>query len=184
MRHIPTISLKPSRAAVARRALRALAAMLSSLFAAWSFAATAPPDTSSIAPPADARLALTLAARGVQVYECRDQAWAFVAPEAVLLDTQGREVGTHGAGPHWQLGDGSRVQGRVTARVEAPGQHHIPWLLLAAQAGSAAPSALAGVSHIQRLNTWGGLAPAGACEHRQAVRVAYTADYLFFKSAP
>ncbi|MFZ5551452.1 MAG: DUF3455 domain-containing protein [Pseudomonadota bacterium] len=151
---------------------------------AWPIVATASPDTPSIAPPPGAHLALTLAARGVQVYECRDQAWAFVAPEAVLLDAQGRQIGTHGAGPHWQLGDGSRLQGRVTARAEAPGQHHIPWLLLAAQAGSAAPGALAGVSHIQRLNTWGGLAPAGACVNQQSVRVAYTADYLFFKSAP
>jgi hypothetical protein len=154
------------------------------LSAAWPLAAAASPDALPTAPPADARLTLTLAARGVQIYECRDQAWAFVAPEAVLLDSQDRVVGTHGAGPHWQLADGSRVGGRVAARVEAPGGREVPWLLLTAQAESAVPGALAGISHIQRLNTRGGLAPAGACVNPQLVRVAYTADYLFFRSQP
>jgi Protein of unknown function (DUF3455) len=139
-------------------------------------------DALPTAPPADARLALTLGARGVQIYECRDQAWAFVAPEADLLDAQDRVVGTHGAGPFWQLADGSRVGGRVKARAHAPGGREIPWLLLTAHAEGSAAGGLTGVSHIQRLNTRGGLAPAGACVNRQTVRVAYTADYLFFRS--
>jgi Protein of unknown function (DUF3455) len=144
--------------------------------------AAAAQDALPTAPPADARLALTLGARGVQIYECRDQAWAFVAPEAELLDAQDRVVGTHGAGPFWQLADGSRIAGRVKARADAPGGREIPWLLLTAQAESGVPGGFAGVSHIQRLNTRGGLAPAGACVNQQSVRVAYTADYLFFRS--
>lgn len=135
-----------------------------------------------MAPPADASLALALAARGVQIYECRGQAWTFVAPEAELLDAQGRAIGTHGAGPFWQLADGSRIGGRVKARVDAPGGRDIPWLLLTAQAEGVAVGALSGIGHIQRLNTRGGLAPAGACVNQQTVRVAYTADYLFFRS--
>ena len=154
------------------------------LAAALPLAAAASPDALPTAPPADARLVLTLGARGVQIYECREQAWAFVGPEAVLFDTQDRVVGTHGAGPHWQLADGSRVGGRVKARVEAPGGGEIPWLLLTAQAEAAESGALAGINHIQRLNTRGGLAPAGACVNQQSVRVAYTADYLFFRSQP
>jgi hypothetical protein len=154
------------------------------LAAALPLAAAASPDALPTAPPADARLALTLAARGVQIYECREQAWALVAPEAVLLDAQNRVVGTHGAGPSWQLTDGSRVDGSVQAGFEAPGGREIPWLLLTAQPEPAAPGALAGIRYIQRLNTWGGLAPAGACVNQQSVRVAYTADYLFFRSQP
>ncbi len=154
------------------------------LCAALPFAAAASPDALPTAPPADARLALTLAARGVQIYECREQAWAFVAPEAVLHDAQDRVVGTHGAGPVWQLTDGSRVGGSVRARFEAPGGREIPWLLLTAQAGPSAPGSLVGISYIQRVNTWGGLAPAGACVNQQSVRVAYTADYLFYRSQP
>jgi hypothetical protein len=40
------------------------------------------------------------------------------------------------------------------------------------------------LSHIQRLNTRGGLAPTGICVNQQSVRVAYTADYHFFRSQP
>lgn len=152
--------------------------------AAWPLAMAAPADALPTAPPADARLALTLGARGVQIYECRDQAWTHVGPEAVLLDLQDRVVGTHGAGPSWQHADGSRVGGRAQAHVQAPGGREIPWLLLAAQTDATTPGALSGVSHIQRLNTRGGLAPAGACVNQQSVRVAYTADYLFFRSQP
>jgi hypothetical protein len=159
--------------------------LLSLLFcAAAPLAAAASPDALPTAPPADARLTLTLTARGVQIYECRDQAWNLVTPEAVLLDAQDRVVGTHGAGPTWQLADGSRVGGNVQASFEAPGGREIPWLLLTAQPEPSARGVLAGISHIQRLNTRGGLAPAGACVDRQSARVAYTADYLFFRSQP
>jgi Protein of unknown function (DUF3455) len=154
------------------------------LCAALPLAAAASPDALPTAPPADARLALTLTARGVQIYECREQAWTLVTPEAVLHDAQDRVVGTHGAGPSWQLTDGSRVDGSVQARVEAPGGREIPWLLLTAETEPRAPGSLAGIRYIQRLNTWGGLAPAGACVNQQSVRVAYTADYLFFRSQP
>jgi len=140
------------------------------LAAALPLAAAASPDFLPTEPPVEARLAPALGARGVQIYECRDQAWAFVAPEAVLLDAQDRVVGTHGAGPTWQLTDGSLVGGRVVARVDAPGGLEIPWLLL--QAEDAARGAFAGVSHIQRLNTRGGLAPTGTCVNQQSVRVA------------
>ena len=52
----------------------------------------------------------------------------------------------------------------VAARADAPVAGAIPWLLLTAQAERhARAGALAGVSHIQRLNTAGGVAPAGAC---------------------
>ena len=152
------------------------------LGAAIPLAAAASPEALPIAPPADSRLAFTLAARGVQIYECREQAWVFVAPEAVLHDAQERVVGTHGAGPTWQLTDGSRVGGSVKARFEAPGGREIPWLLLAAGAEPSAPGSMAGIRYIQRLNTRGGLAPAGTCVNQQSVRVAYTADYLFFRS--
>jgi Protein of unknown function (DUF3455) len=70
----------------------------------------------------------------------------------------------------------------VKARVDAPGGRDIPWLLLTAQAEGNATGGLTGISHIQRLNTRGGLAPAGDCVDRESVRVAYTADYLFFRS--
>ncbi len=56
--------------------------------------------------------------------------WAFVAPEAELLDARGAIAGTHYAGPHWESRDGSKIVGSVTARADAPRADAIPWLLL------------------------------------------------------
>jgi hypothetical protein len=128
----------------------------------------------------------TLPARGVQVYECRaaatgGPAWTFVAPEAELFEQDGRPGGRHGAGPYWQVPDGSRLEATVAARAEAPVAGAIPWLLLAARSTGGA-GRLAPVTHIRRVNTNGGLAPAAGCDAAtvgQQARVSYTADYLF-----
>ena len=67
---------------------------------------------------------MTLAAHGVQVYECSDAssaapAWTFIAPDADLFDANSRRIGKHGAGPTWQHEDGSRFVGAVRARADA-----------------------------------------------------------------
>lgn len=145
-----------------------------------------------IAPAANQVLALTVAARGVQIYECRagsDGArgqWAFVAPDAELLDAAGRTIGRHGAGPHWTFDDATpaarAVPGRVTARVTgsapAPQADAIAWLRLEAPAGAAG-----GARTVLRIHTRGGQAPGAPCEGSEfgrRVRVPYGADYLFY----
>jgi Protein of unknown function (DUF3455) len=87
----------------------------------------APAVPDSLKPAATEQLLATVAARGVQIYECRAKKddpgatqWAFVAPEADLFDTQGRLVGKHYAGPKWQSLDGSKVAGTVKASADAP----------------------------------------------------------------
>jgi len=94
---------------------------------------------SEIQAPADEAPLMTLAAQGVQIYECRAEqgkaaAWAFVAPDAELFDAGGRRIGHHGAGPHWEHEDGSRIVGAVRARVDASRPADTPWLLLATRA--------------------------------------------------
>jgi hypothetical protein len=140
-------------------------------------------------PAADQLPAFTLAARGVQVYECRSAAagaapaWTFVEPQAELFDEQGQRAGEHGAGPAWRAVDGSRVVGAVTRRLDAPTPDAVAWLLLSARADET-PGRFAGVGAIQRINTRGGRAPAGACETvGRVLRVPYTADYRFFRAA-
>lgn len=139
-------------------------------------------------------LAMSIAARGVQIYECRAAAataggtrheWAFVAPEAELFDADGHAIGRHGAGPHWTFEDGTRVTGRVTGRAEAPQAGAIPWLLLESRTTppNGPLNAMNDLRSIQRVNTAGGKAPAEACQPAEAgsrVRVPYTADYLFY----
>jgi hypothetical protein len=134
----------------------------------------------NLEPSADESLKRIISAKGVQIYECRDQKWVFVAPEADLYDAQGNLVGRHYAGPRWEAsGDGSRVIGTVKSRADAPQAGAIPWLLLSARS-EGGQGYFGNVTSIQRVATAGGTAPAGACEGGSQARVAYTADYYFF----
>jgi hypothetical protein len=136
-------------------------------------------------------LAMIVAAKGVQVYECRPKAdrageygWAFVAPEADLFDGNGRKIGTHYAGPHWEATDGSKIVGRVKDSAAAPRADAIPWLLLTTKS-VASRGSFSETTSIQRVNTVGGLAPAGGCSQPSAgttARVPYIADYYFLSA--
>lgn len=156
-----------------------------------------PPAVSARVPdnlrPAESEAPLiTLAARGVQIYECRVKKedplameWAFIAPEAELFDSHGNRVGRHFAGPSWLSTDGSKVVGSTKARADALQRGAIPWLLLATT--SVGPDgAFAKVTSIQRINTKGGGAPAlGDCTAAslgKQAQVPYTADYAMFGS--
>ena len=149
------------------------------------------PEWNAVATARGQTLLESLAARGVQVYECRVDAaapggarWVFVAPQAELFDRTGRLVGTHFAGPQWQAADGSRIAGELQARADAPQADAIPWLLLSAKSVGA-DGRFARVTSVQRVNTRGGQAPRRACDAAAAgetERVPYTADYLLYVS--
>ena len=132
--------------------------------------------------PANESLAQVVPAKGVQIYECRDAKWVFVAPEADLFDRYGKKIGTHYAGPAWEAADGSKVVGAVKARSDAPQAGAIPWLLLSTKS-VAGEGSFSKVTSIQRVSTTGGVAPTGGCEAGAKARVPYTADYYFFKGA-
>lgn len=170
-----------------------VAALLPVVLAACASQSSRPevkvPD--SLKPSADEVSLGSVAGRGVQIYECRvkkdnPQAaeWAFVAPEAELWDAQGKRVGKHYAGPHWENVDGSKVSGTVKARADAPVAGAIPQLLLTTRS-QGPDGAYAKVTSIQRLNTVGGVAPADGCTMAslgKSARVAYEADYVLFVS--
>jgi hypothetical protein len=166
----------------------------STLLTAGAALLTAACASSSVVVPEALRLtatealSTTVGARGVQIYECRARKdgggyeWAFVAPDADLLDAQGRAIGHHGAGPYWQAADGSRVVGTVKARADAAAPGAIPWLLLSTKSSGPA-GAFSNVTSIQRVNTVGGVAPATPCTAQLAgtpAQVSYTADYRLF----
>ena len=138
-------------------------------------------------PGASESLAMIVAAKGVQIYECRgkkDQVgvyeWGFIAPEADLFDARGNKIGRHYAGPHWEANDGSRVVGTVKERADAPAADSIPWLLLSAKSVGT-EGTFSKVTSIQRVNTAGGAAPKTSCSSAGTqTRVSYTADYYFF----
>src|SRR5262245_29801133 len=94
-------------------------------------------DPTAVAPPPGATLLLEVEAHGVQIYACESEGaafeWSFKAPEATLFDKQGRQIGTHFAGPTWKMDDGSTLVGEVIAKADAPAPGAIQWLLLRAK---------------------------------------------------
>jgi len=136
----------------------------------------------NLKPGANESLAMVVAAKGVQIYECRAGEWAFVAPDAQLFDASGKTVGRHYAGPSWEAADGSKVVGTAKARADAPAPGAIPWLLLGAK--SVGPEGtFSKVTSVQRVATTGGVAPAGGCAEAGArARVPYSADYYFYSA--
>jgi uncharacterized protein DUF3455 len=168
---------------------RSAVALLLSAIAIPAIAAPTEPAgvSEKLRPSADEQLAFVLKAQGVQVYACKQKdayayAWSFVAPEATLSEG-GTTVGRHYAGPTWESSsDGSMAKGAVRERQDG-GYGNIPWLLLGATPAS--PNGkFAGVTSIQRVATHGGVEPTEACNEYNAnreMRVAYTADYYFYK---
>lgn len=130
--------------------------------------------------------------KGAQIYTCAASpsggsatptfAWTLKAPDATLFDATGAEVGVHTAGPTWTSSrDGSAVVGTKTAQADAPVAGAVPWLLL--QAKSTGDGVFAHLAFIQRVNTSGGVAPAGGCDAATVgaeQRVSYEADYYFY----
>lgn len=141
----------------------------------------------SIEVPAGSRVLLQARGDGVQIYACArvENAfkWTFKGPDAKLLDTAGKEIGTHFAGPTWKLADGGQVQGELIASQPSPDAGSVPWLLLRAKTGTASGT-LAGVAFIRRTETHGGVAPAAGCQTPEdldkTARAAYTATYTFY----
>ncbi|HEX2541334.1 MAG TPA: DUF3455 domain-containing protein [Caldimonas sp.] len=174
------------RPAFRQRAAYPGGVLLSTLAVALA-ACASPGVPDALRPDPAESLALVLSAEGVQVYECRpghepSAGWTFVAPEAELFE-RGRPVGRHGAGPFWQLADGSRIVGTPKQRAEAPDPRAIPWLLLGARS-TGAKGVLSGVTSVQRIHTAGGTAPSSGCDAASAgstTRVPYVAQYRFFK---
>ena len=125
---------------------------------------------------------------GVQIYvwtvTATGGSWVFKAPEAVLFASPEDEgvVGTHYAGPTWESNSGSKVVGSRIAVVTVD-PTAIPWLLLVAKS-SQGPGVFNHVTYIQRLNTFGGLAPSTpGTSAGQVARVPYMAEYFFYEAA-
>lgn len=122
----------------------------------------------------------------VQIYTCRQaaQGFAWVSdPDAIMTNHEKALLVHHYKGPVWEATDGSLVRG------DGPqAKHYLPknpdaihWLELPAKTTA---GQFATVSLIRRIDTSGGLLPAGKrCDAQHAgdqERVAYSATYLFY----
>jgi hypothetical protein len=138
----------------------------------------------TLEPPTDTRSIGRLYAEGVQIYRWDGTSWVFLAPAAMLYSDPEftNTVGFHYAGPTWESINGGKVVGTVLKRCTADSSA-IPWLLLGAVRNEG-PGPFRRVTHIQRVNTVGGLAPSAPGEFIGALaRVPYTAEYYFYKLA-
>jgi hypothetical protein len=122
-------------------------------------------------------------------YTCEAQGnlfeWSFKAPEANLFDKQGRQIGTHFAGPSWKMADGSAIVGELIGKADAPEKHAIQWLLLRAKTHEG-QGILADAAFIRRTDTKGGVAPTTVCDAghiSEQARIRYSAIYQFFSAA-
>jgi Protein of unknown function (DUF3455) len=144
-----------------------------------------PPEVPpAIQVPADHRVVLDVVGRGVQIYDCpaAGAAWTFREPAAVLYGRGNRPVGIHFRGPTFEAFDGSSVLGTLDASTPAPDPTRaIPWLRLRA-VSTQGDGVLARVDYVQRIETRGGVAPAGPCDPAadRTVAVPYRARYVFF----
>ncbi len=148
-----------------------------------------PPSVpAAIQVPAGQKVVLDVVGKGVQIYDCRPSAtdpnvlaWTFREPAAVLYGHGRRPVGIHFRGPTFESFDGSSVVGTLQASAPAPDPGAIPWLLLRATSIQG-DGVLAQVDFIQRLETRGGVAPAGTCDPAAdaTVAVPYRARYVFY----
>ena len=156
-------------------------------------AAIAEPDgiAASLRVPASEAPAFVLTGNGVYIYQCRQGIddpntyfWAFVVPDATLYDGS-RSVARHATvGLYESISDRSSVSGVVRSSQPA-GAANLPWVLIRAQP-IGENGLFANVSSVQRVNTTGGAAPSGGCgadNVGEEARVAYKADYYFYKRA-
>lgn len=148
------------------------------------------PQSSTPTPPAEVaanlkvpdgqQLVGSYPAAGVQVYECADGAWKLLEPAATLASTDGKTMALHSRGPTWvSTADGSAVNAAPVDGAKNPRPNAVPELLLKATAARG-EGLFAKVSYIQRLQTEGGVAPAGACTAGATMAVPYSAIYNFF----
>lgn len=129
-------------------------------------------------------LVATVHAQGAQIYECKADAagklaWQFREPIASLV-ADGKTVGRHYAGPHWELADGSAIVGKVSGRASGASAADIPLLKLEVVSRRGI-GLLSDVVTIQRLNTKGGVAEGSCAAAGVLLSVPYSADYAFYR---
>ena len=139
--------------------------------------------------PEGHKVAMETVGVGRITYECRakkDTAgqfeWAFVGPDAKLMDRAQRNVAKYYGPPATrESGDGSKITGTQLA-VAPASAGSIPLQLVKANPAMGAGT-MQGISYVQRVATRGGVAPQSTCDAGvagQKQMVDYQADYIFW----
>jgi hypothetical protein len=141
------------------------------------------PLPATIAAPGET-VVISLHAVGLQLYDCKPGAdgklaWTFNSPQATLT-TNDKVAGHHGAGPSWELTDGSGITAKAVANSPGTNPNDIPWLKLEVTSHKGTGQ-LSDVTTVQRINTVGGVLK-GSCDREKAGEgMPYSADYVFLR---
>lgn len=146
---------------------------------------------SSIKVPEGNKVAWETVGTGDITYECREKVnaagqteWVFAGPKAQLKDRAGKHVGNYYGPPAtWEAMDGSKVTATQLA-VAPAGDGNLPYQLVKANPAMGDGN-MTGVTYIQRVALKGGVAPKTECNTArkgEKAKVAYQADYIFWKS--
>jgi len=169
---------------------------------------TPPSVPANLQVPAGNQVFLVGHAVGTQNYVCAPAksigqvAWTLFTPQATLFGDGFEQLTTHFFSPNpveggivratWESSaDTSTVWAKVNASstdAAFVNQDAIAWLLaqtVGTQVGPTGGVTLARTTFIQRINTFGGVAPSTGCdlptEIGKKAFIPYTADYVFFK---
>ncbi|GAA4007262.1 hypothetical protein GCM10022232_54140 [Streptomyces plumbiresistens] len=124
--------------------------------------------------------------KGKQIYECKPVeggGYAFAQRDVSAVLAAGIAhsfVAPNSGTPQWIAPDRSAVTGAVISRTPN-GAGNIPELDIKATQSGKQHGLFAGTTEILRLNTVGGVAPAGSCTAGTIVGVPYQADYVFLR---
>lgn len=166
-------------------------------------AADEPPTVpANLQVPAGHQAFMTTHATGTQNYICLGAGlpWTFIGPQATVYNDEGEQALTHYLSPNPVEGGAARATWRHSADTStvwavaiasstnpeyvAPGA--VAWLLLQVVGTETGPDQgdrMVQTSFIQRVNTAGGTAPAGACPAPGArAFVPYETDYVFYRA--
>lgn len=115
--------------------------------------------------------------QGVEVYGCSNGTWALKEPDADM-GVSNRPIVLYTAGPEWvSTVDGSAVWGMPLASANRTGT--IPELLVKA-VKNRGQGLFGSIDYIQRLDTYGGLPPAGSCTNGAITASQYFATEDFW----
>lgn len=122
--------------------------------------------------------------RGQQIYKCTKQTdGTFAFTQDNVRARLGGNIAhffvkPQAGPPAWLAPDRSAVTGKLTLKIDN-GPKNIPELHLAATQAGKRGGLLSRTNEILRLNTVGGVAPAGSCTPGAKAAVDYKADYVF-----
>ena len=150
---------------------------------------TTPAIAQSIGAPTGSAAIVKVQGGGAQVYACRATAaqtfaWKLVGPNAILVNDDGSNFGTHGAGPTWTARDGSSIVAdgaHPVARLDNP--NGVPELVLRVTSAGGT-GILTAARFVVRSDTAGGLPPASGCDaaHENTIVARhYSAIYTFYR---